>query len=395
MLPRCSNCNKLIREHGNHDDPASSKEDFIQVGNRKEEDGAGVSRHKQEMAARTVWKIASGKEEIQGSVCDGCHSAVTRDMTCEVQKLVAERPIIEHHISRFTALAKMEAELPVVDDTEISTLETTIELLKADLLSSESESSQLESKLLLLNKEHAAAEAALDHQVRSLHAATVADVISKSETDAVKSCDEYNLSQINHLGSATGYASIFRIEADSVPASINGYRICMPDCYTHTQLDGQVKVPWQEINTALGFVVQVLLVLRSDFPSYKSNITLKSRGSVSKIEHKISDSPSAQSRDLFGANSCSTTSFDEGLEQLSKGISSLTKSINVTPPKSLKIRDVSLRDGHNYNWSHHMLSLLANLKHLILVINASKERKKRRQQQQQQQQHQQQQHQKK
>ncbi|KAH3672823.1 hypothetical protein WICMUC_004045 [Wickerhamomyces mucosus] len=222
-----------------------------------------------------IFNILSFKGAIDYPVCKDCAQILLANMKTQYEKISKERDIylqfLEKLQNKSTFIpSKSQDSLKEIDDLKLKELERLNELKlledEKNQLDNEIKSAQDELSKLNLKQQERLLE-------KNLQELKLRDSINKR--DQMKVEYEYNLSLLQSLRKTNIYNETFHISHDGRFGTINGLRLGSLE---------SIKVPWPEINAALGNVVLLLATIAARLNLKLEGYKLKPVGSTSKIE---------------------------------------------------------------------------------------------------------------
>lgn len=222
-----------------------------------------------------IFDILSSKNEIDYPVCKDCAQILLNQMKSQYDRSSKERDVYIQFLQKL-----QNKQSPVVEKSqesidEIDRLKKQEKELLDELMSLEHEKSELDDEikdvqdvidsLTLKGQMFFKDENKKELEVRSF----------LKERDTIKAEYEFNLTQLDRLRKTNVYNDTFNISHDGPFGTINGLRLGSID---------SCRVPWQEINAALGHLVLLMATVSSRLNLKLQGYRLKPMGSTSRIE---------------------------------------------------------------------------------------------------------------
>eukprot|EP01063_Lacrimia_lanifica_P015935 TRINITY_DN22588_c0_g1_i1.p1 TRINITY_DN22588_c0_g1~~TRINITY_DN22588_c0_g1_i1.p1 ORF type:complete len:491 (+),score=165.68 TRINITY_DN22588_c0_g1_i1:87-1475(+) len=327
------------------------------------------------LVARALKHIRDGRGDVEGAVCEGCHSLLLAELRREADDMTRDRALVERQL----ALLHGDDMAPDVSDEALDKLTVQKEAHRAHLTDLDAEVASLGVEAARLEAELAAVEDEADHHTRAATTAAVYKPFQAAEEAASDAaCREYIAARKARCEGLAGLGAFFHIDASGVPASINGCRMGIPDTLSSSEqgeISQYTRVPWEELNTGLGHLALLVDTLRRKSRYYskkKPRITFVLQGSTSRVvvphsEHPTSNYP------LFCEPGSSTTSLDEGIAYLSKALVKVAINEDVALEHDVVSQGAwkrGLTDGQNPEWPMYMQQVLRNANHLMHVLES-------------------------
>lgn len=250
---------------------------FEEEEEEEEEDKVVSNRLK---TLSSIFNLLSSKGELDYPVCADCSKLLLDSMKNQYDKTVKERDVYVQF------LQKLESrQLPDVDSAkktvaEMDNLRLEEKKLLAQLQSLEQENDGLDEEIRALEAELAELSQEEEQVMKRENKQSLEVSEFLKQRDLVAAEYEFNLRQLEKLRKTNVYNDTFNISHDGPFGTINGLRL--------GSLDHQ-RVPWQEINAALGHVVLLLATVTSRLNIRLAGYKLKPMGSTSRIEKLVDD----------------------------------------------------------------------------------------------------------
>jgi len=222
-----------------------------------------------------IFGVLSSKNEIDYPVCKDCAQILLDQMKVQYDRSSRERDV---YIQFLQKLQNKEA--PVIPKSqesidEINRLQKQERELLDELVSLEQEKSELDGEILSVQDQLKEMEAQEQEFFREENKKELEIRKFLKEKDTIKAEYEFNLSQLEKLRKTNVYNDTFNISHDGPFGTINGLRLGSID---------SCRVPWQEINAALGHLVLLMATVSARLNFKLQGYRLKPMGSTSKIE---------------------------------------------------------------------------------------------------------------
>lgn len=222
-----------------------------------------------------IFGVLSSKNEIDYPVCKDCAQILLNQMKVQYDRASKERDVYIQFLQKL-----QNKESPVVTKSqesidEIDRLKRQEEELLEELISLEKEKSGLDDQIKAVQDEIEEIELEEQNFFKEENKKELEVRNFLKERDTIKAEYEFNLSQLDKLRKTNVYNDTFNISHDGPFGTINGLRLGSLD---------SCKVPWQEINAALGHLVLLMATVSARLNFKLQGYRLKPMGSTSKIE---------------------------------------------------------------------------------------------------------------
>lgn len=223
----------------------------------------------------TIFNILSSKSDIDYPVCKDCAQLLLTGMKAQYEKASHEREIY------LQFLQKLESrQTPLVSKTEeslqeIDKLKEQEIILLEELQKLENEKDDLDNEILEVENELKEIEKEEFELLRLENKRVLEERDFIKERDTIKAEYEFNLRQLEKLRKTNVYNDTFNISHEGPFGTINGLRLGSVD---------STRVPWQEINAALGQVILLIATVSTRLHIKLEGYKLKPMGSTSKID---------------------------------------------------------------------------------------------------------------
>jgi beclin 1 len=262
-------------------------------GDEDETELTGKALSNRMKSLSTIFNILSSKSDFDYPVCKDCAQLLLSGMKSQYDKSAHEREIY------LQFLQKLESrQTPLVSKTEeslqeIDKLKEQEQILLSELQKLEDEKDNLDSEILDVERELQEIDTEEFELLKLENKRELEEREFIKERDTIKAEYEFNLRQLDNLRKTNVYNDTFNISHEGPFGTINGLRLGSLD---------NVRVPWQEINAALGQVVLLIATVSSRLNIKLDGYRLKPMGSTSKID-KIE-------RDLSNPDKPTITTFE-------------------------------------------------------------------------------------
>ncbi|CEP23882.1 unnamed protein product [Cyberlindnera jadinii] len=234
----------------------------------------------------SIFNLLSSKGDLDYPVCGECAKLLIESMKLQYDQVIKERDAYVQFLQKLENrpgqdTGKLQDTMDHINDLKGKEGD----LLK-ELQGLEAENDQLDDEIVSLEKElETIDKEEQQFQMELNRQAIEVDELIK-ERDTVTAEYKFNLLQLEKLRKTNVYSDTFNISHDGPFATINGLRL--------GSLDG-IRVPWREINSALGQVILLLATITTRLNFKLVGYKLKPMGSTSKIE-KYEPDPSNPSK---------------------------------------------------------------------------------------------------
>jgi beclin 1 len=247
-------------------------------GQDEDEDEKVVSNRLKTLSS--IFNLLSSKGELDYPVCADCSKLLLDSMKSQYDKTMKERDVYIQFLHKLESRQAPEIEQAqgVMDD--VDKLKRQEQQLLKELQELESENDSVDQEIFALEdelKEISKQEEELQIQDNK-QSLEISEFIK--ERDMINAEYEFNLSQLEKLRKTNVYNDTFNISHDGAFGTINGLRLGSLD---------HIRVPWQEINSALGQIVLLLATITARLNIKVQGYRLKPMGSTSKIEKQELD----------------------------------------------------------------------------------------------------------
>lgn len=222
-----------------------------------------------------IFSVLSSKNEIDYPVCKDCAQILLNQMKTQYDRSSKERDV---YIQFLQKLQNKQA--PVVTKSqesidEIDRLKTQENELLDELMSLEQEKSDLDNEIKSVQQEIEEIELQEQEFFKDENRKEIEIRSFLKEKDTIQAEYEFNLTQLEKLRKTNVYNDTFNISHDGPFGTINGLRLGSLD---------SCRVPWQEINAALGHLVLLMATVSARLNFKLQGYRLRPMGSTSKIE---------------------------------------------------------------------------------------------------------------
>lgn len=357
---------------------ASSGEE--ESGDDEEEDSTTKTLSSHVNALTNIFNILSSKGNIDYPVCQDCCDLLMQKLKSEYDDAIKERGIYSSFLSRLQKQQELDALKPkkqIYSSEEVDGMKTEQEKLLQELLELEKQDDELVQEIVELEKQ---LQLKNEQQAKELQKQNLEDLEKiefVKEVQSLKNQYELTLNNLDKLRKTNIFNETFRISHDGPFGTINRLRLGGFD---------EVRVPWQEINAAMGQLVLLLATISTRLHFKLDGYRLRPMGSFSKVEKFDVDAQDWVSYDAFnngefklGKFFYKETSFDKALEcilavvdQMASRLSSTSTEQEVIElPYTMhndKINGITIKlfgNKPNIEWTTACKLLLTNAKWLL------------------------------
>ncbi|AET41582.1 beclin 1 Ecym_8304 [Eremothecium cymbalariae DBVPG len=326
-----------------------------------------------------IFRILSSKSNIDYPICQVCCELLMQKLKVEYEDAIKKRNSYSEFVVRLEKQKEKEdgTELKSSKTSNVNPLAEKNDLI-AKLVALEEENDNLDREIedveqQLLKKEETETENIIKQNLKDLE-----HIYFIRDAQSLKNQYELTLNNLDRLRKTNIFNETFRISHSGPFGTINGLR-----------LGGfsQVRVPWQEVNAAMGQLILLLATIANKIHYELDNYKLKPLGSYSKVEHYDQREQkwivhNAFSNDEFklGKFFHKETSLDKALEciiaivdQIAKKISAFSRDHNgaMELPYIMhrdKINNISIKlmgSDPTVEWTTACKFLLTNAKWLL------------------------------
>lgn len=240
-----------------------------------EDDSENKMLSKRIKTLSTIFNLLNSKGELDYPVCKDCAQFLLASMQSQYDKTSKERDVYIQFLQKL-----QNKQPPMVSKSEESLNEITRlkkqedELLK-ELQDLENEKDDIDKEILAMEKELEDITLQEQEFLKEENAKAIEITEFIKERDTITAEYEFNLLQLEKLRKTNVYNDTFHISHDGPFGTINGLRLGSLET---------IRVPWQEINAALGNVVLLLATVVTKLNIKLQGYRLKPMGSTSRIE---------------------------------------------------------------------------------------------------------------
>ncbi|CCH43847.1 Beclin-1 [Wickerhamomyces ciferrii] len=222
-----------------------------------------------------IFNVLSSKNEIDYPVCKDCAQLLLTQLKIKYDKSVKEREVYMQFLSKL-----QDKQAPVVEKSqesidEMNKLANQENELLEELKALEKENDDLDDEIKTVTEEIKNIDLQEQQMYKEENEKELEIRNVLNEKDAIKAEYDFNVSQLEKLRKTNVYNDTFNISHDGPFGTINGLRLGSLE---------STKVPWQEINAALGHLVLLMATVSARLNFKLQGYKLKPMGSTSKIE---------------------------------------------------------------------------------------------------------------
>lgn len=325
----------LLQEDLKHDGPSAvdSVETSVTTSMARRDDDSGDEQMEEDRthhrysapAARTlstqvsalanVFNLLSSKSNIDYPVCQDCCNILVQRLQSEYDDAIKERDLYTQFLSRIEKQKAIHSnESPVVTNDEAEKLNLERESLFKELVRLENEDEELDKQIADLEQQLQEKQRLEEEDLKRKNSYELEQLEFAKEIQSLKNQYEFSLNNLDKLRKINIYNETFKISHNGPFGIINGLRIGGFE---------DIKVPWQEINAALGQVILLLATITTRLEVKLDGYKLLPMGSYSKISKYQEDSQEWVVYDAFNNDNFKIgklfkkeTSFDKAMESL-------------------------------------------------------------------------------
>lgn len=266
-------------------------------------------------ALANVFNILSSKNNIDYPVCQDCCNLLIQRLQSEYDDAIRERDTYTQFLSRI----EKQRQVPQTDRTgaiseEGAKLQAERESLFQNLLKLEKRDEELDEHIAELEKQLENKKRLEVEELGRENMQELEQMEFSREVHSLKKQYELALNNLDKLRKVNIYNETFKISHEGPFGIINGLRI--------GGFDG-VRVPWQEINAALGQIVFLFATITTALKMRMDGYKLRPMGSYSKISKFKDDTQEWETYEAYSSDGFKLgklfrkeTSLDKAMECL-------------------------------------------------------------------------------
>ncbi|KAH3681879.1 hypothetical protein WICPIJ_007185 [Wickerhamomyces pijperi] len=240
-----------------------------------EVDSKGVLSNRISVLSR-IFQVASSKSSIDYPICKDCSEVLLNTLKARYDTISKERDVYLQFLEKLKN--KSVNSLPMKSEdavAEIESLRKEEEMLLAELKQLEDKKQALDLKLQTNEQKLEALKAQKQKQAIQSNLQSLEIDSALNQKDRLQTTYQNNMKLLEKLRKINIYNETFQISHNGPFGTINSLRLgSLPE----------MKVPWQEINAAIGDVVLLLSTISSRLNFKLKGFKLRPMGNFSKIE---------------------------------------------------------------------------------------------------------------
>lgn len=253
------------------DDDSGEEED----GRHGYSPGTAKTLSTQVSALANAFNILSSKSNIDYPVCQDCCDILIQRLQSEYDDAIKERDTYTQFLSRIEKQREVSSSgSPDVMTDKNESLRTERDSLFQELLQLEQQDEALDKEIAELEKKIEEKKRLEMEDLKRRNSHELEQLEFAREIQSLKNQYEFALNNLDKLRKVNIYNETFKISHEGPFGIINGLRIGGFE---------DIKVPWQEINAALGQIVLLLATIATKLKIKIEGYKLQPMGSVSKI----------------------------------------------------------------------------------------------------------------
>lgn len=226
-------------------------------------------------ALANVFNILSSNSNIDYPVCQDCCNVLIQRLQSEYDDAIRERDLYTQFLSRIEKQKKVtQPDSTGAIHEESAKLKSESESLLNELVSLEKQDEELDKKIADLEKQVETKRITELEELKRKNMHELAQINFSTEVQSLKKQYEFSLNSLDRLRKFNVYNETFKISHEGPFGVINGLRLGGFD---------EVRVPWQEINAALGQIVLLLATIVTRLNIKTKGYKLQPMGSFSKV----------------------------------------------------------------------------------------------------------------
>lgn len=226
-------------------------------------------------ALANVFNILSSNSNIDYPVCQDCCNVLIQRLQSEYDDAIRERDLYTQFLSRIEKQKKVSqpgTTEAIIDES--TKLQNESAFLLSELIKLEKEDEALDKEIAELEEEVEAKKLTELEELRRENMHELEQIEFSTEVQSLKKQYESALNSLDQLRKFNVYNETFKISHEGPFGIINGLRVGGFD---------DVRVPWQEINAALGQIVLLLATIVTRLGIKTEGYKLQPMGSFSKV----------------------------------------------------------------------------------------------------------------
>lgn len=226
-------------------------------------------------ALANVFNILSSNSNIDYPVCQDCCNVLIQRLQSEYDDAIRERDLYTQFLSRIEKQKKVAqpGSTEAMHD-ESAKLKAESDSLLNDLVKLEKQDEELDKEIADLEKQLEAKRISELEDLKRRNMHELEQISFSTEVQSLKKQYEFALNSLDRLRKFNVYNETFKISHEGPFGIINGLRAGGFD---------EIRVPWQEINAAVGQLVLLLATIITRLNIKTKGYKLQPMGSFSKV----------------------------------------------------------------------------------------------------------------